>query len=175
MGAKMSYEVHYSLVGVERAKARDINNITRANLQSMGNEWLERYLGIHFTHRATRLYGYGPRKGEPGSGKAFKGSYTARKLKEFGHTKPLVKTGEGMRLAENSPVKATASGRGQNASVRVHLPQKFNLRNPNSKTRPADEIRATTRQENNALAEFLVRGIDHDLNTFGGRSSVRIT
>ena len=49
--------------------------------------------------RRARNYRYAKRSGERGSGRKFRGSYTERKLKLFGHTRPLELSGEGKRLA----------------------------------------------------------------------------
>src|SRR5207302_1050578 len=66
-----------------------------------------------FTHQHASEAGYIKRKGEnltPGT-KAFNRSYTGHKLKRFGHTLPLVLTGEARdRLAKIASLSSTSKG-----------------------------------------------------------------
>jgi hypothetical protein len=68
--------------------------------------------------KGAREYGYQKREGERGTAgsEKFKTSYTGRKLRRFGHTRPLVLTGESMRLAAIRDVRSTSKG----AKVVIH-------------------------------------------------------
>jgi len=162
--------VRYELYGTEKLGKRHINNAMRRTLYAVGVRWVRRYLKLHFGNRATRRYGYAPRSGEAGSGRPFRGSYTQRKLKSQGHTRPLEHSGEGKRLAlyGKKSIKATATG-GQKAEaqVTITLPRKFNRVNPKSKTRPPDEIRATNATELEELAVFLTEQSERELTKEG--------
>ena len=90
-----------------RIAKRRMNHIIKAANRDMGIFWWRMMRAKHFTHAGAREYGYTPRKGERGSGRAFRGSYTAQKLRAFGHTKPLVFTGTSEKLAGIRDVRAT--------------------------------------------------------------------
>lgn len=90
-----------------RIAKRRLNNIIKAANRDMGIFWWRMMRPKHFTHAGAREYGYTPRKGERGGGRPFRGSYTAKKLRAFGHTKPLVFSGESKKLAGIRDVRAT--------------------------------------------------------------------
>jgi hypothetical protein len=88
-----------------------------------GKQWHQELRPKHFTKQGGGEYAYAPRAGEPGNErKNFWTSYTGRKQKRFGHTLPLVYSGDSSgdsllvrsRVAriENSPngVKVILSG-----------------------------------------------------------------
>lgn len=95
--------------------ASAFNAILREAWQKVGEFWHDNFRLEHFKNSAMSRYGYTPRRGENGSGRPFKGSYTAKKLKSKGHTKPLVYTGESMRRTEQRDIRPTRDG------VRIHL------------------------------------------------------
>jgi hypothetical protein len=87
--------------------ARELNNINREAARLMGEYWHSRFFPKHFTHRGATEYGYAPRNQH----------YLARKLKKYGHTYPLVYTGDSRQRAGHPRIVATAK-RGE-AKVRV--------------------------------------------------------
>lgn len=81
--------------------------------QAGGEFYHENYVDLHFRNSASLRYGYRPRSGEPGSknppgSKYYKRTYTWRKLKKFGHTRPLEWTGESRALANVRDVRSTS-------------------------------------------------------------------
>lgn len=152
--------VDVKLSGIEGLRKKQVNDAMKRAMFALGLRWRRRYLPLHFGNAAASRYGYTPRGGERGSGKRFRGSYTRRKLVFLGHTRPLEFTGEGKRLALNGPQKVIAT----RDKVRIPLPRKFNFRNPKSKVRMADEIRAVRPDEVAELETFLVAQIEREFD-----------
>ena len=111
------------------------NKLLKEAYRLLGIHWHTKLRRKHFTHAGAREYQYLPRKGEPGSGRAFKGSYTARKLKTQHHTLPLVFTGESRQLTQRQDVRSTSKG-----SRVVIRANKFNFRHKASKIRMREEM-----------------------------------
>lgn len=123
-----------------RVLRRRLPEIQRQNWEETGIDWHHEFLPKHFTAAGATEYGYTPRQGERGSqdlaSRGFRRSYTGRKLKYKGHTRPLVYSGEAERLSRIRDVRATSKG------VRVVLrANKLNWRNPRSQVRMNEEIR----------------------------------
>jgi hypothetical protein len=100
------------------------NDIHRDAAKFAGEYWHIHFRPLHFRNVATRRYGYQFRQGENLRGaKGFRRSYTGQKLRKFGHTRPLVFSGDSERLTEIRDVRATATG-GQfgSAQARVVMP-----------------------------------------------------
>lgn len=169
----MAVKVEMSVSGVEALTTRQINGVVRDAMEDVGKRWRSRYLPEHFKNSATSKYGYAKRKGESGSTRRFRGSYTQRKLKKYGHTRPLEFSGKGKREAlQNENIQAFATSR--SARVEIRLPQKFNFRHPLSQVRMADEIRATTASELRDLEAFLTKKIDKRSTIAGQRVRKKI-
>lgn len=83
-----------------------------------------------FTLEHAKKAGYAPRKGQQqGIGtKAFFRSYTGRKLKRFGHMRPLEWSGETRKAVRMANISSTSNG----ARVAYAGARAFNFRNPNS-------------------------------------------
>jgi hypothetical protein len=98
---------------------RELNNCHRDAMRWAGEFWHRNFREKHFTNAGSTEYNYTPRSGEPGSDfpGRFAQSYTGRKLKKFGHTRPLEYKGESRRRTRSPRIVATAK-RGE-ASVRV--------------------------------------------------------
>lgn len=137
MGAIFQTKITYTgVVGMRPSTFR--RRFLKPMYHFLGEYWHRELLPKHFTNQGAKEYGYAPRKGEKGNkgGKGFRKSYTGRKLKRFGHTRPLVFTGELQRMSRFRNIKATSKG------VKVTLPQarKANLRHPKSNVNMADEL-----------------------------------
>lgn len=130
---------------------KERGRVQKDAFHGIGARWHKEFLGKHFENSAYSRYPgvYQPRKGERGSGRHFKGSYTAKKLRMFGHTRPLVYTGESLRLAKIRDVRATSKG----AAVRLKS-RKLNFRHPKSKVKMSLEVRAFNRAEILDLREY---------------------
>ncbi len=132
-------------------RKRQLQRATKETLEQMGRRWHDLYLPEHFKESAYSRYGYYKRKGmglDP-SGRAFRRSYTGRKLRQQHHERPLVFSGEGQSLALG-PVRIRATGK----QARVVLPSKFNLRNPKSRISMREEITKIIPAEAQDLVAF---------------------
>jgi hypothetical protein len=108
--------IHYkgAVPGIAR---RELNRLKKEAWYYAGYWWFREVRPLHFSRDAFALYQYTPRMGERGTQyRKWKATYTARKLKKFGHTKPLVFTGTSERLAKQGRVTSTGQG------VRVSMP-----------------------------------------------------
>ena len=168
----MAIQIKYTPTGVEGLSRRELATVFRQSIEQVGKHWHKKYLPQHFGNAASRRYGYTLRQGEKGSGKSFRNSYTARKLYKYGHTRPLEFSGQGKSQALRRPnLKPTATSK--KMAVDIHLPQKFNLRHPNSNVRMADEIRKVLPAEIKSIEQFLVRVVDVNLTLAGRRVAAR--
>lgn len=129
---------------------RAYNEVKKEVFLDVGRMWHERFRPLHFTEAGKARYGYFLRKGEgmvKGS-KAYKRSYTGRKERLFGHTKPLVFSTEGERLSRLEDVRATSN------MGKVILPRKFNFKHPKSRINMREELTRVTAGETRELIEF---------------------
>ncbi len=119
------------------------------------------YRDARFTEEHAREAQYSHRKGEliPRGTKAFRQSYTGRKLRKFGHTRPLEFTGETRRRVRAASISSTSKG-GKAAYVGA---SKFNFRHPKSKVRMAEEFRRITKREAKELGEYYDQRLDEHL------------
>lgn len=145
------------LSGIETLSRSQVNRVMKRAYYEMGSYWRKHFLPLHFGERATQRYGYTLRSGArnarlPRLGKRLNSTYSARKYRFVGHTRPLEFTGEGKRKAlYEKRISATSK------KVVVRLPLKFNLRNPHSQVHMADEIRAVRRDELGEMSAFFVK------------------
>lgn len=148
--------------------AKQHRHHTRDMLNNAGVKWHRDYRPKHFTKAGAREYGYEPRGGEQRSGSPFKGSYTAKKLRLFGHTRPLVFTGESEARTRVRDIRANSK------RVRVVMnapalnfrptPQSPDLRDEMTRVSPAeqDEI---VRESEKYLARTYARMSDSETTT----------
>lgn len=143
--------------------AKERNRIKKASFFKIGTYWHARFLQEHFKNSAFQRYAevYRPRKGMSGNPhpRGFKRSYTGQKLRRFGHTLPLVYTGESRRLARIRDVRATSRGN----RVVIHA-RRFNMRSPHSRINMREEATIIIASEERKLGEVFdetfQRGID---------------
>lgn len=131
-------------------KARQIRRAQRHALETMARGWHDDYLPLHFSEQAYERYRYTRRKGmglDP-NGRTFRRSYTARKLRERRHNRPLIYTGDGATQALG-PVRL----RGTDREQRVILPSKFNFKHPKSRVSMRDELTRVLPEETRDLVE----------------------
>lgn len=162
------------LTGFEKIPAKQIKPILFAALVEVGYRWRDKWLIKHFDNAATNRYGYTKRKGERASGRSFKRSYTARKIKKWKHSKPLVWSGKGRDEAQKT-TNIKAFGSVKTARCEVVLPDVFNLRHPNSEIRMGDEITTVIDGETKDLEKHLVFRLDRRLTEAGkkGKATVK--
>ncbi len=148
------YEVALKSTGpTPKLLRRELNNCHRDAAANMGEFWHERFRAKHFTNAGATEYGYTPRQGERGrpSGK-FRSSYTGRKLTKFGHTRPLVYTGESERRTRQLDVRATAKRGEARVRVVLHAPA-LNFRYSGSPIDMRYEMTTVSQRESEAIAE----------------------
>lgn len=140
-----------TIYGVEAASRQDVNNWLREGFGVMGDAWHRYYRRTHFSTRASNKYGYAKRAK----------SYNRRKRRIFGHTIPLVLSGESRSLSETRKIKATKR------SVTIRMPVRaFNFKPKNSSVNMRKEFLATTRSEDSDLARRANRRVTKKINEF---------
>jgi hypothetical protein len=135
--------------------AKERNRIQRDAFYEIGSHWHAKMLPKHFTRQAFTLYRdvYQPRKPR----------YERRKFRRFGHTYPLVYSGESMRLALSiRDVRATSRGN----RVVLHS-RRFNMRHPKSKINMREEVTFISQTEDRGL------GLRFDREFQDGIDSIR--
>lgn len=154
------------LRGVEALRKKEVNDILKESFHLMGLRWWKLYLPQHFGDQAQRRYGYARRSGQQFNARPRKGSYQAKKLRAFGHQRPLEFTGEAKRQALASPRITSTRDK-----VTIRLPRKFNWRATGSQVRMADEIRAVRPDELRDLKLFLAKQIRESLRLSGAKQA----
>ena len=143
-----------------RGMKRELNAIKKIAFEQLGIWWHTTMRPKHFTHQGAKEYGYSPRKGERGSkgGGRFRSSYTGRKLRKFGHTLPLVYTGESRALTRIRNVRATSTG----VRVIMRAPT-LNRQNRNSQVNMREELTRVSIREHNELDRLMGRIMERRL------------
>lgn len=154
---------------------RLLRDMTRVGAQAAGHHFKSNMLRIRFTKQGARLLNYAKRSGESGSGTgkgrgSFRGTYTGRKLREKGHTRPMVWSGDSERASRGARVKArTLNGTGEKvvavANVTFTAPN-LNYKNPKSKNHvhPSEEIKRVAPSERKILSRVAGGAADKHLD-----------
>ena len=146
-----------------------MNDILRGAWFRVGAHWHKKMRPKHFTHRGAREYGYKPRGGEAGSGRKFTCSYTSRKLRLKGHTRPLEFTGESRKLTEIRDVRATPKG------VRIVMgANRFNFRASINAPHMRDEMTTVSASEQRVIEKLLKRLVERGIAQDRTRTTVRV-
>jgi hypothetical protein len=113
-----------------------------------------------FTEEHAREANYTKRRGEniARGTKEFKASYTGRKLRIHGHTRPLEFSGDTRRRVRAATVKAFAL----KCQVRYQGASKFNFRNPRSQINMGDEFRRILPREAKELGQEFNNRFDQE-------------
>lgn len=141
-----------------RGQKRAMGNIVREAGHETGLYWHERFKHQHFTTKGARLYHFKPRAGEKQSGRKFWISYTGKKKKYKGHTKPNVADGDTRAYAmAHKGVKASRN----RVRVTINAPglNRFKGRTKHG-IDPKHEMTATTRDERRAMQKHQGRRIE---------------
>lgn len=141
-----------------RGMKRVFNAAQKAAWRDVAWEFHSNYRDKRFTPEHAIAAGYTRRKGEmiPRDTKAFRQSYTGRKLRMFGHTNPLQFTGDTRRAVKWASVSSTSKGgKAAYSGARV-----FNFRPPRSKVRMGEEFRRITPQEAIELGKYFDQQLD---------------
>jgi len=136
---------------------RELNKLMKKAFEAAGIHWHQEIRPKHFTSAGAGEYGYAARKGERGNvgTHGFARTYTGRKLKAYGHTQPLVLTGESQGMTRMRDVRATSK------KVRIVLrAPKLNFRNPDSQANPRAELTAVSQRDAAAMVRCYERALD---------------
>lgn len=154
---------------------RVFNNMKKDGMAA-GMIWWHRYFRAnHFTNKGAREYGYAKRQGEPGrpaptrNGKQ-KRSYTAEKVRRYGHSRPLVKTGRSEKLARIRDVRATSKG----AKAVIHA-RTLNFRRPGSAINMRKEMTKITPQEARVMIRVARKKMQHLMKQYTRENRQRVT
>jgi hypothetical protein len=138
-----------------RVLMREQNNIAREVATGVGVYWHENFLEKHFTQAGAAEYGYAPRDGDRlrPNAKGFRSSYQGRKLRKYGHTRPLFKTGRSRELLKIPRLRVT-SVRGV-ATLRILLAAPaFNFSKSDWKVDMRKDITAVSRREEDQMTAY---------------------
>lgn len=144
-----------------RRMKRAYNAASKQTWHAVAMRFHTEYRDKRFTPEHAREAGYALRKGEgqPRDSKAFRQSYTGRKLRLKGHTRPLEFSGETRRAVRATSITSTSTG----GKAAYRGASKFNFRHPKSRIRMNEEFRRITRTEARELGEFYDRELDKQL------------
>lgn len=161
-------EIHYK-GAIPYLTRSEFNEVKRDVFRDAGEFWHTHLRPKHFTHAGASEYGYLPRKGDRGRPHrgGFNSSYQGRKLRLFGHTRPLEFTGEGRKLSQIQDVRVTSK------RVRVILPRKFNWRNASSPIIMREEITAISQNDEDQLIDRAEENTVNRLNEIKRTHTVR--
>lgn len=175
--------IKFTRSGVSGISRRLLQSVGRAAAFATALYWAQNYLPIHFTKRAIRRYGYAPRSGEPGSGKAFKGSYSEAKLKRrsngdgvqaIGEVKPFVWSGRSREKALSGANVTAVARNYQSYEGRIAIPTDT-LNYLRGRINADVELRAVSREEAAQLEVIFGDTYEAELNKLGRTNSVTKT
>lgn len=153
---------------------RVLNDIHRAGMRQLGQQWHADYRPLHFRNLATTRYNYAPRQGERGRTVAnFKRSYTGRKLAEHGHSRPLVYSGESERATQTPNIEAVAKRGSARVAVKMRA-YKLNYRYQGSPIDMRAELQTVIPAESQALADGLSAFLGRNYKAVGDSSTTVI-
>ncbi len=137
-------------------------DIRRRSMHDLGVYWHAKMRPKHFRNAASRMYGYKPRKGERGNPDphGFKSSYTGRKLRKEGHTRPLEYSGLSKALTKIKDVRTTSNKKNVTTTrVVIHSPG-INRRTKHSEINMREELLTHTDQEVIKLTRLARKGLE---------------
>ena len=170
---KYTGQVPDLLLSEKRAQGR-WNTIRREAWIVAGNYWHSEFRPKHFTKAGAREYGYMPRAGESGNTRpSFLRSYTGRKLKEKGHTKPLVWSGTSQTLSKIRIVRSTATKARSKAEVVLRTPG-LNRQNKDSQIPMRDEVTHVTEAEARKIIEVFDNEVGRQLAAIHTQQTTQI-
>lgn len=147
--------IPFKLAVVERGPTpRKLKKITDAAQKEAyfdtGVLYQSEYTDRRFTNRHATAAGYAERSQ----------NYTRRKLKQFGHTRPLEYSGRSRLLSRSANISSTSRG------VRITWPgvRAFNFSNPKMRAKMAEEFTKVLPQETEELAKRFDQSLDQKIN-----------
>jgi hypothetical protein len=140
--------------------------------EQVGRKWHLEMRPKHFTKEGAKEYFYEPRQGESQGtgGKKFWSSYTGQKKRKFGHTLPLVWTGETRDMSRTANITATSRG----VRIKYSLPMHVNFTPKGHRHPMVQEFLAVSDRERTELGDLFQITLNRLLRNFHGSSSRRI-
>ena len=145
---------------VPRAMRKEFRTVVKEGYRNAGIWWHAQIRPKHFTPAGASEYRYTPRQGErQTTGRRFRQTYTARKVREQGHRNPLMFTGQSRLFTRLRDVRATSKG------VRVVMRAgNLTLRPPNTNINMADELTRISPADERAMARVFQKTINRGFN-----------
>jgi hypothetical protein len=158
-----SFKITYRAPLITLMKKRRWNaEIEKPSWTAVGLHHKRRHLGKHFTAAGAAEYGYATRSKK----------YTEQKRRKFGHTLPLVYSGQLRANVLSMPeIRATSKG----VKVVLRNSQKANYRNPKGQANPAEELRQVSDREAVGLARAKDREMVRRIRAARGQQTKTIT
>ena len=166
---KINVQATGTVPGVSKRK---MQAHTRAMWVTLGIHWHRKLRPKHFMRAHQREYGIWERSGETQTRRRqgnWKRTYTGQKLRKYGHTKPLVKTGTGMRLTRLRDVRATRNS----ARIVLHAPV-FNFRKSPSHPDMRRELTTISKPEGEALVQLGNRTLERNIASDKSRQRLNV-
>lgn len=149
-----------------RERGRTPRRLKKAFNEASKKAWYDTVVYWHLMYRDKRFteqHGlearYMKRKGEllPRGSKAFRRSYTGKKLAMQKHTRPLEFSGETRRKVKFANITSTSKG----GKASYAGASKFSFKHPKSRIRMQEEFRRITDREALDLGQYYDQRLDH--------------
>lgn len=137
-----------------RGMKKVIGNAMKETWQEAAIEFHARFSDDRFTNRHATAAGYAPRSK----------NYTRRKLKEFGHTRPMEFSGTARRLSRTANVTSTS----KTATLRYPGLRVFNFKHPKQRADLREEFTKVLPEEAQHTARFYDVKLGQKLNSYSG-------
>lgn len=161
---EIAVKISYSgaIPGTSGWTQREWNDVRRGAWEAVAKHWSERFRPKHFTVAGAKEYGYLPRSGEASGigSKAYWRSYTGRKKRKLGHTRPLVYSGELEALSRQYRADIVVSTNRSRCRVVLTAANKANWRNPHSQINMRDELTRVSPAEAAELIRVFDRHVE---------------
>ncbi len=146
--------------GFDGLKKSTLNREVKKLMQKALRNWHKNTLPRHFRRGAAGRYGYMPRDKK----------YNRYKQRRYGHSKPLVKTGDLQRMVSRA---ATIRGTSKRARASMKAPRYLYTYKPGQPDK-ADEITRLTPDEASKMAIELDRNLEVNLKQYNKKRTVRL-
>lgn len=138
---------------------KEFRPILKGELRQVGLMWHREMMPEHFKVGAERKYDYEKRSK----------SHIMRKIRRFGHRRPLEYTGKSKRMAKR---EARLTGTSKRVRVRLRVPKYFYQRRGKAPDK-AKELTSLTQREADMLAGALKKKMSTRMAGIFGRQTVR--
>lgn len=139
-----------------RGLRKIMNAAQKESYFEVGVEYQSEYSDLRFTNRHATAAGYADRSK----------NYERRKLRLFGHTRPLEYSGTSRRLSRVANITATSKG----VTVRWPGLRVFNFSNPKMRANMAEEFTKVLPDEAEKLTRSFDQKLDQKINAYKGEN-----